>query len=339
MKKLVLLATVLLVSATFTYAQFQFTSIDYPGGFGTRVRGINNHGQMVGEYTDQYGNYHALLIKDGKFIPLAPGTILGNEFSDAFKINDRGDVVGWVCDLVACHGFLLRKGVLTILDFPGASDTYASGINESGTIVGAWDLYDSSGNFLYEQGFTWKDGNFTEVTFPGSGDTYPFGINARGDFVGGWDAGPTSTTGHGFVFSQGQFLSFDAPIPDFCITQADGISATGKIVGQYYSISDCAGGGLTGHGFLKVGDTFTSINYPGAVLTTGWGINSRGQMVGAWYDSSLTAHGWLAQGDQGKPLSLKGPGLGRSKTTPSVRHTTSLGRQAAVPTRAQRMSQ
>jgi len=41
-----------------------------------------------------------------------------------------------VCDDIACHGFLLSKGVLTTFDYPGASDTYAASINEFGTIVG-----------------------------------------------------------------------------------------------------------------------------------------------------------------------------------------------------------
>ena len=148
MKKFVLLAAVLFASVTFTYAQIQFTSIDYPGGFGTRTRGINNHGQIVGSYDTEDGNRHALLIQKGKFIPLAPETILGTDYSEAFKINDRGDVVGWDCDDVTCHAFLLsKKGVLTLLDFPGATLSYGFDINESGTVAGVWDLYDSQGNF------------------------------------------------------------------------------------------------------------------------------------------------------------------------------------------------
>jgi endonuclease/exonuclease/phosphatase family metal-dependent hydrolase len=43
MKKLVLIAAVLLVSVTFTYAQFRFTSIDYPGGTATVVASPSAH--------------------------------------------------------------------------------------------------------------------------------------------------------------------------------------------------------------------------------------------------------------------------------------------------------
>lgn len=286
MKKFILLAAVLFASVTFTYAQFQFTSIDYPGGSGTRTRGLNNHRQIVGSYDTEDGNRHALLIQKGKFIPLAPETILGTDYSDAFKINDRGDVVGWVCDLVTCHGFLLSKGLVTTLDFPGASATYAWGINESGTVAGVWDLFDPQGNFLYEGGFTWKDGNFTEVTFPGAGDTAVTGINARGDLVGSWDRGPGTTTS-GFILSKGEFISFDAPFPGVTLTQPDGINAHGDTLGQTYD-------NVLPRGFLKVGANFIEIAYPGAVFTTGWDINSSGLMVGNWSDSAGKVHGWLA---------------------------------------------
>ena len=58
------------------------------------TRGINNHGDMVGGYSVPGQPRHALLIKDGKFIPLGPGTVLATNYSEAFKINDRGDSSG-----------------------------------------------------------------------------------------------------------------------------------------------------------------------------------------------------------------------------------------------------
>jgi uncharacterized membrane protein len=288
MKKLVLLAAVLLVSVTSAYAQFTFTSIDYPGAELTHVYGINNTGVMVGAYRLPGDTNHAMMIKKGKFIPLAPTTILATNWSQAFKINNCGDIVGWVSgDDGFFHGFLLRRGVLTLLDFPGASETRASGINDSGTISGTWYVYDAQGNLLSASGFTWKFGNFADVVFPGAGETYVYGINDFGDLTGSWDSGPTATTASGFVFSHRRFITFDAPFLGVLVTQGDDINSTGKIVGQY--IDD-----TTYHGFLKVGNTFTSIDYPGATLTTAWGINSAGQMVGNWVDSSGATHGWLA---------------------------------------------
>jgi uncharacterized membrane protein len=289
MKKLVLLACILLGSIASAYAQFNFTNIDCPGSTLTTTRGINNHGEIAGSYRIVPPR-HAVLIKGGQCIPLAPTTVLGTNYSEAFKSNDRGDVVGsFLDDAGFSHGFLLsKKGVLTTLDFPGASDTAAYGINESGTVVGAWDLLDSGGNLLAEHGFTWNNGSFSEVDFPGSGDTFVGGNNARGDFVGEYDSGPTATVGHGFVFSKGQFTTFDVPVAGAQLTQLDAINANGQILGVYID----AGGNE--HGFLLVGATFTSFDYPGATLTSAWGINSSGQIVGNHYGSDGIAHGYLA---------------------------------------------
>lgn len=278
-------------------AQYTFTSIDYPGGATTTLRGINNRGDMVGGYSIPGGPRHALLIKGDKFIPLAPTTVLGTNYSEAFKINDRGDSVGrYIGDDGVVHGFLLsKKGVLTTLDFPTASETYANGIDESGTVVGWWDILDADGNLLAEHGFIWEKGNFSEVNFPGSADTLVWGNNARGDLVGAWKTS-IDLPNHGFISSKKQFISFDVPFPGASDTVGGGINASAEIVGQYQDVDGF------GHGFLAVGATFTHLDYPGAVITTAWGINSSGQIVGNWYDSDFAVHGWLAQPEKkGKP--------------------------------------
>src|SRR3974377_273531 len=237
MKPLTFLTLTLLALVASGYAQLTFTSLDFPGGTLTTARGINNHGNIVGAYRITPPR-HALLIRKGKYIPLAAGTILGTNLSEAFKTNDRGDVVGqYVGDDGFTHGFLLRKDELTTLDFPGASDTYAFGINESGTVVRYGGLLDSSGNPLVAHGFIWKKGTFTQFDFPGAGDTYLLGINARGDLVGGWDPPITSPTAHGIVCSKKHCVSFDVPFAGATVTQPDDISANGLIVGGYLDAS------------------------------------------------------------------------------------------------------
>jgi uncharacterized membrane protein len=286
-----LLSMVLFGAVATGYAQFTYSSIDFPGGTLTTARGINDHGDVVGSYRIKPPR-HALLISDGNFIPLAPGTILATHFSEAFKSNDRGDVVGeFVGDDGFTHGFLLSNGTLTTLDFPGASDTLATGINESGTVAGFWDIVDSSGNLIADHGFTWKDGQFSQVDFPGAADTAVFGINARGDLVGGWDTGITSPLEHGFVISQQGPTSFD--VPGATITQADDINASGGIAGVYI---DATG---NQHGFLLDGTKLTTIDFPGAAVSSVWGINSAGQMVGNYrLQPSGAPHGFLAQPEE-----------------------------------------
>ncbi len=275
MKRSFLLFTLVLATAASAYAQFEFTSLDYPGGTKTFARGINDHGLIVGAYRINPPR-HALLIKNGKFLKLAQNSFLGANFSEAFKINKRGDVVGDYDD-GATHGFLRHKGDLTTLDFPGAQATIALGINNSGVVVGEWDVLDSTGNVIAYHGFIWKDGSFTDVAFPGSADTSILGINANGDCVGLWDTSILSPTGHAFVYSNGQFTSFD--FPDATLTEATDISQDGRIVGLYIDANGVA------HGFLKSGESFTPVDYPGAAATEAWGINSAGEIVGTHLDA------------------------------------------------------
>lgn len=290
MKRLLSLLFSLLVLAVPTCAQVTYTSVDFPGSTLTTTRGINNRGDIVGAYRTVPPR-HAFEIKNGQYIPLAPNTILGTDLSEAFKINNRGDVIGSYVDNAGfSHGFLLSKGGnLTTIDFPGANDTYARGINDSGTVVGQWDLLDASGNVLIVHGFIWKDGNLAQFDFPGAGDTYLFGVNARGDLVGGWDPAITSSLEHGFVCTKQQCSSFDVPIPGAPATQAEDVNAGGQIAGAYQDASGAV------HGFLKAQDDFTFLDFPGAVLTNAWGINSAGQIVGNYNNADGTVHGFLAQ--------------------------------------------
>ena len=289
MNRYVLLASALLAFVVPAPGQFTFTSIDYPGGTLTTARGINNHGEIVGAYRISPPR-HAMLIKAGKFIPLASKTILGTNYSEAWKINSRGDIVGrYVANNGVTQGFLLSQGKLTTLSFPGASDTYATGINNSGTVVGYWDLRASTGQIVAFHGFTWKNGSFQEMNFPGSVDSFIFGINTRGDFVGAWDSGINSPIAHGFVCSHKQCSSFDVPFAGATQTQADDINAKGQITGTYVE-SD---GSI--HAFLLAGANFTSFDFPGATLTLAWGINANGQIVGDYLNADGSTHGFLAQ--------------------------------------------
>lgn len=298
MKRSFLLVALLVSTvAGSAYAQFKFTSLTYPGGTKTFVRGINDHGTMVGAYRINPPR-HALVIRNGKYIPLLPHSVLGGvNFSEAFKINNRGDVVGDYDD-GATHGFLLHKGELTTLDFPGADLTLALGINDSGVVVGEWDIFDSQGNTLAYHGFIWKDGTFTDVEFPGSADTSILGINNNGDFVGLWDTDINAPAGHGFVSSQEQFTSFD--VPDATLTEGNDINDAGQIVGLFVDASGVS------HGFLKTCDSLTTIDYPSAGSTEAWGINSADQIVGVYFDAvDSTPHGFLArprESEAGTPI-------------------------------------
>jgi uncharacterized membrane protein len=279
-------------SASVFSQDYKFTSLDFPGATLTTGRGINDHGDIVGAYRVNPPR-HALLIHKGQYIPILPDTILGTDYSEATNINDRGDITGQMIDDNGfAHGFLVKDGQLAILDVPGASETFALGINDSGLVAGYWDLLDPNGNYLAIYGFTWKDGGFidTQINFPGAAGSGLFGVNARGDLSGVWLPDPNGEVEHGFLCPQsGECLSYDAPVPGTFLTQGDEINAEGQIVGIY------VGTDFVEHSFLKDGTNFTTLDFPGSTGTGAYGVNSAGQIVGKYFAADGSTHGFLAQ--------------------------------------------
>src|SRR5713226_2231576 len=149
-------------------------------------------------------------------------------------INNSGTFVGSYGFGVQ-QGLLCSSGVCTTINFPGAAQTEAHGINDSGLIAGTY----TGGNFLY-------DGtNFTTLTVSGPVQ----GINNSGQLVGFFG-------NHGFLDDGGVITSID--VPGAVQTQAMGINNSGQIVGDY---QDGAG---VNHGFLLSGGVLTILDAPGA---------------------------------------------------------------------------
>lgn len=305
MKRVMLLVIALLAFVASASAQnFKFTSFDFPGAVFTSGRGINNHGQIAGSYRIPGSPRQAMLLIKGKFIPLAPPAA-DAIFSEATGINDHGDVTGqWIDANGFVHGFLIRDGALTILDVPGATDTFALGINDSGLVAGYWDILDANGNYLANLSFTWKDGAFidTQINFPGATGALPgaglFGVNSSGDLSGVWLPDLNGNIEHGFVCpNTAPCFSYDAPVPGTFFTDGKGINAHGQVVGIYLTADD-----PNSHSYLMSGATFTKIDFPGSTGTDAFGINSADQIVGRYRTADGLTHGFLAQPVQkGKP--------------------------------------
>jgi hypothetical protein len=78
-----------------------------------RPRGINNYGDIVGAYRVPFAPRHAMLIRKGGYIPIAPTSILGVFSSEATNINDREDITGQMVDFDGFgHGFVVIDGVV-----------------------------------------------------------------------------------------------------------------------------------------------------------------------------------------------------------------------------------
>ena len=134
---------------------------------------------------------------------------------------------------VASQAMAQPSYLYTTFDVPGATDTFALGINDSGLIVGFY--YDAAGG----HGFLLQQGTYTTLDVPGASRTYGSGINDAGQIVGFYlDA---AFTYHGFLLDQGSYTTLDAPGSGS--TFAQGINASGQIVGSYST-------GTAAHGFL-----------------------------------------------------------------------------------------
>jgi uncharacterized membrane protein len=283
------LAVILGISVVFlvpaaSVAEYAFTtSINFPGAQETYLEGINDSGNIVGQYLNPSSPgtlpiYGSFLHKGGSFTPIVPGP-----FSIfAFGINNSDKIVGGYEDGVVgqAHGFFYEGEIFTSINAPGEAYTHLTGINNSGGIVGVAKLGNS--------GFLYKGGNFTPINIPHADWVNPHGINDSGHIVGSYQ----DTHGfHGFLYIGGTFTPIDvpgSPPPDYDNhTEALAINNSGHIVGSYWDAHGI-------HGFLYAGANLTRINVPGAFSTVASGINNFGSIVGYYLDFDSHAHGFMA---------------------------------------------
>jgi uncharacterized membrane protein len=185
------------------------------------------------------------------------------------------------------HGFVLRKGSFSSIDFPGSVLTQARGINYDGEIVGLFDD-NSTQPSGFEHGFALHGGHFTQVDFPGAADTDLLGVNDAGDFAGAYDLGDIATS-IGFFTRHHAFTSFEVPGSAPLTTAAFGINDRKQGVGIF---TDGANPDVV-HGFLRDHGRFTTIDFPGASWTVTTGINERGDVVGNCICLDDANHGLL----------------------------------------------
>ena len=166
------------------------------------------------------------------------------------------------------------NGTLRTINVPGGQTTLASGINDTGQIVGDFRGH----GFLIE-----VDGTVSTIDVPGGVNTRAMGINDAGQIVGSFFQ--PGLRDRGFLYAGGTFSTFDFPGADHgnARTNANGINDAGQVVGTF--VTDFHGSSGGQHGFLKTGSTFSTIDVPGTELmgtTIATGINDAGQIVGVF---------------------------------------------------------
>jgi probable HAF family extracellular repeat protein len=261
-----------------------FGMIDFPGQPATNVYGVNDKGEIVGEYGSTFSN--AFYLKGTKFTEIAyPGAA----WTQAEAINDSGVIVGDAGtspdDEIAGFGFVLEGKTFTAINYPGAVATYAFGINKHEDIVGEFDN-ETEGSYT-ETGYLLSKGAFTVIAVPGAVDTVAYSINDAGAIVGTYLASDDST--HGFLYQSGTYTTIDYP-GGFSQNELSGINDSGVIVGAYGDAVQFQ------HAFIYQSGQFTNADVPfgpPALIDPGT-ISNNGVIVGTYVDDSGTSYGYEA---------------------------------------------
>jgi len=170
------LAVCLVLVLPMLAATYSFTSINPFSSLETSGRGINDKGDVVGNWTVD------------PLEPPDPGGCGDCQIQQQFEGAEQG--------------YLWREGKFRKISFPGSFDTDANGINDRGVIVGTYADKTISGGHGNDHGFVRDEDGYHKLPDP-SGTTPDFnGINNEGNMVG---VMTTSNGNRGFLFSEGVY--------------------------------------------------------------------------------------------------------------------------------------
>lgn len=254
----------------------EFSTVDVPGSLvgvsgmlQTEANGINNAGDIVGDYYAPPG---------------APGAPACSADSPAFSPQCR-------------RGFLLHDGQFSNVLVPGKKGSIPNAISPDGSIYGCDhddDYFASMVGFgrLNLHTYITLDASGGELANPkvsvvGSMNN---GATPDGSTIIGLYVDPANSTGqyHGYVVHEGRFHRYD--VAGSVNTQIWGINPDADFVGLY---DDAIG---NEHGFLQHWGTSApiTIDVPNATLTDAFAINCGGTIVGLYIDANGAYHGYVA---------------------------------------------
>lgn len=258
-----------------TYSTYNYSSINYPGAFQSEVYSINN-------------------IWDGAMIN-GPGEV--------------GQVVGQYTDSSGVQHGMLVDGLIgyTSIDYPGATLTVATGINNLSQIVGYWanSTTGQSGGFYLDSGTC---SNYCSFNYPGSTSTVPLGINDAGQIVGTYGPGNPN---YGFLYYRGKGGAFySINYPGGAQTLAGGINGDGNIAGEYQNTTTGAINGFVEYAIPPSWTgTFSTVDFPGALNTYLMGINNDNEMTGYYWTSTSPVEGFQIYSIQDTSFQYPGTGI------------------------------
>jgi uncharacterized membrane protein len=261
--------------------QYVITPIDYPGFRGTTiVTGVNNAGRTVGGFSvpgTAYAYGFSELAGNYSVLPSAPCQRSRCE-TTPLAINSRGDIAGeFSDDLQHRSVFVIRKGVLQLIDVPSSSElALLGGLNERGDVVGYFQT--DSGVVRM---FIYSGSTVSQPPVPADFvDVAPKGINNSGEVTGSYD---NAKGLHGFVVKHGKFTRFD--VPGALATTPAALNELGDVIGSYSLAAQ--GGIVIQRGFLLTHGKLVNIDVPGGSNTLPSALNNAGTIVGTFENPAL----------------------------------------------------
>ncbi len=245
------------------------TALPKPAGFNSmQASGMNASGVVVGQLDTVQG----YLFQGGQFtLPVHPEVGVNEWLLSG--INSAGVAVGTAFDDVSAFGFTLSGTNFNRIQIPGASRSFASGINARGLIVGQYRA-GSGATYGYHVRGTNPP---VSLAFPGADRTIAYGVNDDDVIVGAYRL-PGGTAFKGFVYETGVYTAIDYPGSAWTVPL--GINNRGAIVGYFRDATN----GL--HAFRAERPRIAvwryramTIDVPGAKSTLAEGINRWGEIA------------------------------------------------------------
>ncbi len=174
----------------FSYKNGVYAPIDFPGAIDTVVTGVNFEGDIVGGYDDINFVTHGFVLQNGTYLRMDAPYALQTQLT---SINDNGQAAGFTWDdrFNGPYLGLVKDGTtFSMINYPGAEDTYPYSINNSSMLTGL---------FFNANGY--GDGFVTLFGFPYEIYGFVYGNNDKGQIVGS------------YYNSNGQQVGFTAQLP------------------------------------------------------------------------------------------------------------------------------
>ncbi|MES2126858.1 MAG: HAF repeat-containing protein [Pseudomonadota bacterium] len=279
---------VLILSGCEALAATRPLGIVAPGGESTIAYDINGAGQVAAVLEDEDGHQRGVLYEKGKITELGS---LGGMYSDARRINERGEIVGSARKADGSWSAFLfdRAGGMRVLGTLGGPSSYGMALNQQGEAVGFADT--TSGDwhaFFQHPGAAMKD-----LGTLGGKISYAAGINQQGQVVG--TASLATEYRHAFLYDPVLGM-VDLGTLGGRSSSATAINDSGMIVGASETEE------RRWHAFVYDGQKMIDL---GALIGRGdsyaTGINNAGHVVGTlligderlsfvWRDNKMTVH-------------------------------------------------